>query len=71
MVLARNLEEKLERTRERRRAEGRVEGRTEGRTEGRVEGRTEMYAKWEAWNRRRSAAEEKGDPFDEPPPSRE
>ena len=67
MVLARSLEEKLERTRERRRAEGRVEGRTEGR----VEGRTEMYAKWEAWNRRRTVAEEKGDPFAEPPPSKD
>ena len=59
MVLASSLEEKLERTRERRRAEGRAEGRTE------------MYAKWEAWNRRRTAAEEKGEPFDEPPPSKD
>ena len=55
MVLARSLEEKLERTRERRRAEG----------------RTEMYTKWEAWNRRRIDAEKKGEPFDEPPPSKE
>ena len=39
--------------------------------EGRTEGRTEMYAKWEAWNRRRTAAEEKGEPFDEPPPSKD
>ena len=55
MVLARSLEEKLERTRERRRAEGQVE----------------MYEQWEAWNRRRMDAEEKGEAFNEPPPSKE
>lgn len=35
----------------------------------RQEGRAETNAKWEAWNARRMAAEEKGEPFDEPPPS--
>ena len=53
--MAKSLEEKLERTRERRRAEGRVE----------------MNEQWEAWNRRRMDAEEKGEAFNEPPPSKE
>ncbi len=35
----------------------------------RQEGRVETNAKWDAWNARRMAAEEKGEPFDEPPPS--
>lgn len=35
----------------------------------RQEGRAETNAKWEAWNARRMEAEEKGEPFDEPPPS--
>ena len=39
------------------------------RAEGRVEGRAEERAAWEAWNRRRMAAEAEGKPFDEPPPS--
>ena len=55
MVLARSLEEKLERTRERRRAEGQVE----------------MYEQWEAWIRRRMDADDEGEAFNEPPPSKE
>ena len=51
------------------RAEGRAEGHAEGRAEGQVEGRAETNAEWEAWNARRMEAEEKGEPFDEPPPS--
>ena len=43
--------------------------RAEGRAEGRVEGRAERDAAWDAWNRRRMAAEAEGKPFDEPPPS--
>ena len=39
------------------------------RQEGRAEGRAEQDAMWEAWNARRMEAEEKGEPFDEPPPS--
>ena len=35
----------------------------------RQEGRAERDAMWEAWNARRVEAEEKGEPFDEPPPS--
>ena len=39
------------------------------RAEGRAEGRAEIDAVWDAWNRRRMAAEAEGGPFDEPPPS--
>ena len=35
----------------------------------RAEGRAERDAEWKAWNGRRLAAAEKGEPFDEPPPS--
>lgn len=35
----------------------------------RAEGRAEEREAWEAWNRRRMAAEAEGKPFDEPPPS--
>ena len=54
------------------RAEGRVEGLSEGRAEGKVEGRVEGHAEanraWQAWLERKTAAESKGLPFDEPPP---
>ena len=43
--------------------------RAEGRAKGREEGRAEEREAWEAWNRRRMAAESEGKPFDEPPPS--
>ncbi len=39
------------------------------RAEGRAEGRAQERAAWEAWNRRRMAAESEGKPFDESPPS--
>ena len=49
------------------RAEGREEGRAEGREAGLQEGR-EMLRRWEEWNRRRLAAEDRGERFEEPPP---
>ena len=51
------------------RQEGRAEGHAEGRAEGHAEGQAESNAMWEKWNARRIEAEEKGEPFDEPPPS--
>ena len=39
------------------------------RAEGRAEGRAQERAAWEAWNRRRMAAESESKPFDESPPS--
>ena len=41
----------------------------ESRAKGHAEGRAERDAEWRAWNGRRIAAAEKGEPFDEPPPS--
>ena len=49
--------EKLEHVREARREEGRVEGRAEA------------DQAWRSWNERRLDAEQRGAPFDEPPPS--
>ena len=42
----------------------------EGRREGREEGREEERAEWDAWLERMLAAQAKGEPFEEPPPSR-
>ena len=52
------------------REEGRLEGRNEGRLEGREEGRIKERAEWDAWLERMMAAQAKGEPFTEPPPSR-
>ena len=52
------------------RVEGLVEGRVEGLAEGRVEGVSDADQEWEAWLTRREIAVAKGEPFDEPPPSR-
>ena len=46
---------------------GLQEGRAEGREAGLQEGR-EMLRRWEEWNRRRLAAEDRGERFEEPPP---
>ncbi len=46
------------------------EGRAEGRMEGRNEGRLRERAEWDAWLERMMAAQSKGEPFTEPPPSR-
>ena len=34
-----------------------------------VKGRSESDAEWDAWLERRMQAEQRGEPFDEPPPS--
>ena len=47
-----------------------AEGREEGKEEGRDEGREEIRTLWEAWNQRRMEAEARGEPFTEPPPTR-
>ena len=52
------------------RAEGRAEGRNEGRAEGRLRERAVRDAAWDAWLERMMAAQAKGEPFTEPPPSR-
>ena len=39
--------------------------------EGVVEGRRGADAEWEAWNERRMQAEQRGEPFEEPPSAAE
>ena len=66
MVTAKYLTEKLiVPMRERLRDEARAEGLAEGRAEGRAEANRE----WADWYRSKMEADEKGIPFNEPPPS--
>ena len=73
-LLSRKLDERKMRLINEGRREGREEGQEEGRNEGRLEGREEgritERAEWEAWLERMMAAQAKGEPFTEPPPSR-
>ena len=50
--------------------EGRREGHEKGREEGREEERVARDVEWDAWLERMMAAQAKGEPFAEPPPSR-
>lgn len=58
-------------------AQGRAEGITvgmargvaQGKTEGRAQGRAEAQRVWYAWYLRQAEAQEKGQPFTEPPPT--
>ena len=78
MLLSRKLDERKARLINEGRREGREEGRQErqeearqeGREEGRQEGRVRVRAEWDAWLERMMAAQAKGEPFTEPPPSR-
>ena len=65
MTLTRWLREKVE---EEQRARDRAEGRSEGLVEGRTEGISEANQKWAHWYRRLKEAQEKNEPFHEPPP---
>ena len=71
MVMARAVESylrgKIESQRERLREEGREQGIELGREEGRQELEA-LAAEVADWNRRRLDAEDRGEPFDEPPP---
>lgn len=78
MVTARYLTEKfLEPFREKIKAEGRAEGIAEGKEEGIAKGKEEGIAlgaarkqrEWENWLRDEQEAKERGEPFDDPPPS--
>lgn len=51
-------------------AEIRAEARAAGRAEGRAEARTERDLEWTEYTARLKAALERGEPFNEPPPSR-
>ena len=69
MVLAQGIVDRLKERRERFKAELIAQGKAEGRSEGRSEGRAELAAEVKAWNQRRLEAEERGEKFDEPPPT--
>ena len=70
MVLADYFTKKwLNPLKEQLREEGREQGREEGREQGREEAAAQVNAQWRDWLRRRTEAEAKGEPFDEPPPS--
>lgn len=45
-----------------------AEAKAEGRAEGKAEGRAEAYHEIAEWNKRRLAAEARGEKFTEPPP---
>ncbi len=46
----------------------RAESYAAGRADGREEGRTETNQQWQEWLQRKTEAESRGLPFDEPPP---
>ena len=49
--------------------QGKAQGIEQGKAQGIEQGRAEVYRAWHAdWEKRKQAAEEKGIPFDEPPP---
>ena len=62
------IEKRRKQWRERWRKEGREQGREEGLEQGIEQGRETLAAEVADWNRRRLDAEERGQPFDEPPP---
>ena len=64
MVLLRNSRERLI-------TRAKVEGVAQGKAEGETIGANKMHAKWSEWNARRIEHERRGEPFDEPPPSRD
>ena len=70
VMLSTLLSRKLDERKMRLINEGRREGREEGREEGHEEGRIKERAEWDAWLERMMAAQAKGEPFAEPPPSR-
>jgi hypothetical protein len=61
VTLTRWLREKVE-------EEEMIRARAEDRSEGRAEGLLEANRKWADWYRKLKEAQEKNEPFDEPPP---
>ena len=68
MVVADYLRKKLIEPLEERRRQEAEQRQREAQERGRAEGEAQTQAAWEAWNERRVAAEERGEPFEEPPP---
>ena len=50
--------------------EEKAKGFRRGKAEGQAEGEARVSKVWEAWLKRRTEAEEAGEEFNEPPPSR-
>ena len=50
-------------------AEGKAEGIAEGKAEGIAEGKAEIQQQWRGWYQRQAEAQQKGQPFTEPPPT--
>ena len=69
VIAHRMVQQGIERGKEEGRAEGRAEGRTEGRTEGRDEAYEDAARQNEAYYKRMLDAREKGEEFNEPPPT--
>lgn len=73
MVLAEMVGDYLRKRREAAAAEAEAKGRAKGLAEGVAQGEAigaeRMARKWAEWNRNRLEAEERGEDFDEPPPS--
>ena len=73
MVTARYLQEalkrRLENQQQKLRAEGKAQGKAEGRAEGKAEGQAQERQLWLDWHRRFIEAQERGLPFNEPPPT--
>ena len=69
MVLAERLEEWFERRKQRQIAEAVAEAVAETEEKAREKAREETMALWQGWNERRVEAENKGEVFEEPPPS--
>ena len=69
MVLAEMVGDYLRKRREAAAAEAEARGLAEGRAKGLAEGRAQMAGEWSDWNRKRLEAKERGEDFDEPPPS--
>ena len=53
---------------QKRRQQAHAEGVAEGVAKGQAQGAAERDLEWQTWNANRIAAEERGEPFDEPPP---
>ena len=69
MIMGTYFERKIKRRRELELAEAREEARQEGRAEERKENVAEFNALIADWVKRRDEARDKGEPFDEPPPT--
>ena len=62
------INEWLQKRREQAHALGVEAGHAKGVEEGHAKGIAERDQEWQTWNANRIAAEERGEPFDEPPP---